>query len=205
MKTPLPKLPALGTAFLKPGDNVIHFYYSEAEQLRFSSFLQEGLDRGAGVIIAGVGERHPLLNHGIRLPRLQRKRNLLRLQVTPNLHATIATLAHGAAALLQRAREVRMAVDFDGLVSTEAIFENEAELSQALRGKRIIAISQYDGNAFPAPVTMEQFQTHALTLVGNAFYSENRSCVAPEEYLRIRRRKAQVAVAAAAAARSASA
>lgn len=205
MKTLFPKLPALGTAFLKPGDNVIHFYYSEAEQLRFASFLQEGFDHGAGVIVAGVGDHHPLLSRGVRVPRLQRKRNLLRLQVTADLHATIATLAHAAGALLQRQREVRIAVDFDGLVSTEAIFENEAELSQALAGKRIILISQYDGNAFPAPVTMEQFQTHALTLVGNAFYSENRSRVAPEEYLRTRRRKAQVAAAAAAASRSASA
>lgn len=202
MKTFLPKLPALGTAFLKPGDNVIHFYYSEAEQLRFSSFLQDGLDHGVGIIVAGVGERHPLLHRGIRAPRLQRRRNLLRLQVTPNLHSTIANLAHAAATLLQRTREVRLVADFDGLVSTEAIFENEAELSESLRGKRVVAISQYDGNAFPAPVTMEQFHTHALTLVGNAFYSENRSCIAPEEYLRNRRRKAQVAAAAAAGTRA---
>jgi len=203
MKTPLPKLPALGTAFLKPGDNAIHFYYSEAEQLRFASFLQEGFDRGAGVIVAGVGEHHPLLSRGVRVPRLKRTRSLLRLQVTADLHATVATLAHAAGALLQRHREVRIAVDFDGLVSSEAIFENEAELSQALSGQRVIVVSQYDGHAFPAAITMEQFQTHAVTLVGNAFYSENRSGVAAEEYLRTRRRKAQVA--AAATARSASA
>lgn len=205
MKTSIPKLPSLGTAFLKPGDNVIHFYYSEAEQLRFASFLQDGLDHGVGIIVAGAGERHPLLHRAVHAPRLQRRRNFLRLQVTPNLHSTISILAHAAVALLQREREVRLVVDFDGLVSTEAIFENEAELSEALRGKRIIAISQYDGNVFPAPVTMEQFHTHALTLIGNAFYSENRSCVSPEEYLRNRRRKAQVAAAAAGGTRALSA
>jgi DUF917 family protein len=108
----------------------------------------------------------------------------------------MASLAHAATALLQRTREVRLAVDFDGLVSTEAIFENEAELAQAVLGKLAIVVSQYDGNAFPAPVTMEQFHTHALTLVGNAFYSENRSCVSPTEYLRTRRSNQRAAAAA---------
>jgi hypothetical protein len=201
MKTTLPKLSALGTAFLKPGDNAIHFYYSEAEQLRFSSFLQSGFNDGQGIIVAGVGGRHPLLSQAVKTPRLHRKRNFLRLQVTANLHATISTVADAATALLQRTRELRIAVDFDGLVSTEAIFENEAKLSEAFRGKRAIVISQYDGNAFPAPVTMEQFKTHAVTVIGNAFYLENRNRVAPEEYLLIRQRKAHVAAAAAAAAR----
>jgi hypothetical protein len=199
MKTSVSRLPALGAAFLKTGDNVINFYYSEAEQLRFSGFLQEGLDRGSGVIIAGVGERHPLLTHGVHQPRLQRRRNMLRLQVTPNLHSSIASLEQAAAALLQRTREIRIVVDFDGLVSSDAIFENEAQLNEALRHKRAVVISQYDGNALPAPITMEQFETHALTLIGDAFFSENRNWVAPSEYLQTRRRKSQVAVAAAAA------
>ena len=202
MKNSASWLPALGSAFLKPGDNVINFYYSESEQLRFSTFLQEGLDRGYGVIVAGVGERHPLLTHTAYQSRLQRRRNMLRLQVTPNLHSTIASLEQAALALLQRVSDIRIAVDFDGLVSTEAIFENEAELNDALRVKRAVVISQYDGNAFPASVTMEQFQTHALTLVGDAFFSENQKWVSPGEYLRTRR-KSQVAMAAAAAAAAA--
>ncbi|HZU22374.1 MAG TPA: hypothetical protein VE998_06040, partial [Terriglobales bacterium] len=81
MKTSVSKPPALGSAFLKPGDNVIHFYYSEAEQLRFSSYLQEGFERGLGIIVAGAGDRHPLLSRAVKPPRLQRRRNLLRLQV----------------------------------------------------------------------------------------------------------------------------
>jgi hypothetical protein len=139
------------------------------------------------------------LAHGLRQPRLQRRHNLLRLQVTPNLHSTIASLEHAASALLQRTREVRIVIDFDGLVSTEAILENEAELNEALRRKRAVVISQYDGNACPATATVEQFHIHALTLIGDAFYSENRSWVAPSEYLRSRR-KSQAAVAAAAGA-----
>lgn len=192
-------LPVLGSGFLKPGENVIHFYYSGAEQARFTPFLQEGLEHGMGVVIAGVGDHHPALMPGVRAPRLQRRRNLLRLQVTQNLRASIATVTQAASALLAWTREVRIVVDFDGMVSRESIFENEAELSQALRGKRVTVISQYDGNAFPAAITMEQFQTHAVTVVGNAFYSENRNYVAPEEYLRARRRKTHAAARVASA------
>src|SRR5215469_14720594 len=110
MNDSLSKLPALGTGFLKPGDHVVHFYYSSEEQSRFQPMLQEAIDRGLGVIVAGVGERHPLMANGLRPHRLQRKRSLLRLQVTPNLHATISTLAHATTALLQWAREVRVIV-----------------------------------------------------------------------------------------------
>lgn len=187
-----------GAGYLKTGDQAIHFYYSPAEQLRFAAFLQEGLDHGGAAIIAAVGERHPLLA-SVRAARVQRRRSLLKLQVTPNLRATISTLGHAAAALLAWARDVRIVVDFDGLVSTEAIVANEAELSCTLTGKRAIAISQYDGHAFPAAVMMEQFHSHALTLVGDAFYSENRNHVRPEEYLSTRRHSVQAAAAAAAA------
>src|SRR5947209_8391694 len=147
MRNSVPKMPTLGAGYLKPGDHVIHFYYSAVEQLRFATFLQEGVDQGGAAILAGGGERHPLLA-AVRAPRMQRRRNVLRLQVTPNLHASIRTIAQAADALLQWARDVRIAVDFDGLVSTEAMFENEGELIRALRGKRVVAISQYDGNAF---------------------------------------------------------
>ena len=188
-----------GAGYLKTGDHAIHFYYSAAEQLRFAAFLQEGLERGGAAIVAAVGERHPLLA-AVWVPRIQRRRTLLKLQVTPNLHVNVTTLGHAAAALLAWARDVRIVVDFDGLVSTQAILANEAELSRALLGKRAITISQYDGNAFPAPVMMEQFHTHALTLVGDAFYSENRQCVRPEEYLIARRSPAQASAAAAAGA-----
>ena len=201
MKTPSPelKLSPLGSSFLKAGDTAIHFYYSVAEQTRFAPQLQEALERGMGLVLASAGDRHPLLTLGaLRPPRFPRQNNFLRLQVTPNLQRTIASIAQATAALGQRLPEVRLLADFDGLVASEAIFDVEAELSRQTRGLRVLTISQYDGNAFPAPITIEQFQTHALTVVGNVFYSENRSFVAPEQYARERTRAALKASARAA-------
>ena len=77
-------------------------------------------------------------------------------------------------------------VDFDGLISSEKIFEVEADLHRRTRGLRMVVISQYDGNAIPAAITLEQFHTHGVTIIGNIFYSENRNYTSPELYLRDR-------------------
>jgi hypothetical protein len=98
---------------------------------------------------------------------------------------------------VKRTGEARVLVDFAGIVSHEGIFEVEAALHAAVEGMRLITISQYDGNAFPAGITLEQFQTHALTVVGNVFYSENRKFIKPEAYLRTRIARARSAVRAA--------
>ena len=107
MKTSVPKLSPVGASFLKPGDTAIHFYYSENEQGRFASLLQDALDRGIGVIVASVGERHPLLN-ALHAPRFPRQRNLEHLQVTPDLCGSIASSAQEVNAFLQRGIEVRL-------------------------------------------------------------------------------------------------
>ena len=49
-----------------------------------------------------------------------------------------------------------------------------------------------------ATVTLEQFRTHALTVIGNVFYSENRDFTSPEQYARERTRAAERVVARAA-------
>src|SRR5438067_8389956 len=196
MKTSVPKLSPVGASFLKPGDTAIHFYYSENEQGRFASLLQDALNRGVGVVVASVGERHPLLNGALHAPRFPRQRNLVRLQVTPDLRDSIASATQAVNSFLQRGSEVRLLIDFDGLVSSESIFDIEAELGRSIRNLRVLTVSQYDGNAFPASVTIEQFQTHALTVVGNIFYSENRKHITPEEYVARRARKTRVAMAA---------
>ena len=146
MKNALRHFPELSPDLLKAGDNAIHFYYSTEERLRFLPLLQTALNRGRGVVLAGARGHDPLLA-GLRLPRFRRKHHLLSLQVTPNLSATMAMLAQAATTLLQWTREVVIAADFDGLVSAESLFENEAAVCAALQGKRGITLSQYDGNA----------------------------------------------------------
>ena len=185
--SPAVKLPPVGSSFLRLGDSAIHFYYSAGEQARFAPQLQEALQRGQGVVLATAGDRHPLAAPGVlRPPRFPRQNNFLRLQVTADLRGCIASMMQAARALAERLGEVRVLADFDGLVASEAIFEIEAELSRQIRGLRLVLISQYDGNAFAAPITLEQFHTHALTVIGNIFYSENRNYTSPELYLRDR-------------------
>ena len=190
---------ALGASFLKPGDTAIHFYYSAAEQARFAPHLQEALERGFGIVLATAGDHHPLAAAGaLRPPRLSRQNNILRLQVTANLRRTVTSVAQAVNALAQRLPEVRLLADFDGLVSSEAIFDVEADLSRQTRGLRVIVVTQYDGNAFPAAITLEQFRSHAITVIGNIFYSENRNCISPEQYALERSRVAERVVARAA-------
>jgi hypothetical protein len=193
---PAVNLSPVGSSFLKPGDSAIHFYYSAAEQARFAPQLQEALERGLGVVLATAGDRHPLA--GLRPPRFRRTNNFLRLQITANLAGAVASIAQAATALAQRLPEVRLLADFDGLVSSEAIFEVEAGLARQTRGLRLVTISQYDGNAFSATVTLEQFHSHALTVIGNIFYSENRNFTSPDQYARERLHAAQKIVARAA-------
>jgi hypothetical protein len=196
MSDPAPRFLSVGHNFLKAGDTAIHFYYSPAEQCRFAGYLQEALDRGAGVIVATAGENHPLLLSGVlRPPRLARHNNFTRLRVTADLRGTVGSLGQAAAALAQRFPELRMLVDFDGLVSSENIFEVEADLHRRTRGLRLVVVSQYDGNALPAAITLEQFQTHGVTIVGNIFYSENRNITAPDQYARTRLQKSAAATA----------
>ena len=150
-------------------------------------------------MLATAGDRHPLTAAGVlRPPRFPRQNNFLRLQVTANLRATVGSIVQAVSALAQRLPEVRLLADFDGLVTSDAIFDVEADLSRQTRGLRLVAIHQYDGNAFPATVTLEQFRTHALTVIGNVFYSENRDFTSPEQYARERTRAAERVVARAA-------
>ena len=150
-------------------------------------------------MLATAGDRHPLsAAAALRPPRLLRQNKVLRLQVTANLGRTVTSVAQAVSALAQRLPEVRLLADFDGLVSSEAIFEVEADLSRQTRGLRLITVTQYDGNAFPAAITLEQFRSHAVTVIGNIFYSENRHCISPEQYAYERSRAAGHVVARAA-------
>jgi hypothetical protein len=198
MKSNGGKLPPLGASFLKSGDCVVHFYYSGAEQCRFAPLLHDALSKQYGVVVASTVDRHPVLETGLKAALFSRRlKNLVQLHVTPDLRSTVTHIAETTADVLKRTGEARVLVDFAGVVSHEGIFQVEADLHAALADMRVITISQYDGNTFPAEITLEQFQTHALTVVGNVFYSENRKFITPEAYLRARAANSRVSARAA--------
>jgi hypothetical protein len=171
------------------GSCVIHFYYTKSEQQRLLGFLLEGVARHEGVVMACTADAHETLSSrlemlGVRLS----EHEILRIEITPNLRASIDTVAAAAKHALGSNPGYfgRVLCDFGSLIGQEAIFELEGSLSCALAALDLVCVTQYDGRGFGAPITIEQFQTHALAIVGTAFFRENRHYTPPEAYFRKR-------------------
>ncbi|MBV8205983.1 MAG: hypothetical protein JO041_04260 [Acidobacteria bacterium] len=178
------------SGFLKAGDNIINFYYSAADRQHFALLLQEAQARGAGVVLA-VTKDYRLLPH--RTHSRGRRPDVVSLQVTPNLGATIAGIEQAATLLLNTKREIVVLADFNGFVSSEVLLQVEAQVNLATQDKNALVITQYDGIGFPPAAMMEQFLSHTVTMVGNAFYSENHNRVPPARYLMGRKSRAAAA------------
>jgi hypothetical protein len=182
-----PKLPDFGNNLTTAGSSVIHFYFSRSEQLRFANFLTEGLGLGDGVILAATTDVLPGFLHEIRHSRVRAIRpGLKQVALTSDLPASIATLTRTVREESLHRGQVRLLADFSSLVTHEQVFDVEADLSSSFQGLRLISITQYDGNAVNAPVTVAQFKTHSIAIVGDAFYYENRKSTPPEHYVRKR-------------------
>ncbi len=172
---------------LVPGSAAVHFYYSPAERLRLLGFLLDGVRHEEGVVLActpdGYVELFPTLKQvDLGAPAS----GLLRVEITSNLMATIRSIAATARGLVRKHGRARVLADFGAMVGKESIFELEGALGVALGGLNLVTVTQYDGNVFDASVTIEQFRTHALCIMGNAFYHENRNFTSAESYYRRR-------------------
>jgi hypothetical protein len=164
---------------------VIHFYYSVAERRRFASFVAEGIAAGDAGILACTREAYDALADALQLAGIGRNdRRLVRLEIVPDLPSTIANIAQAINAETQsHYRRTRLLADFGCIVGPESIFWLDGLLSSALRGLNVISITQYNGRGFAASETIEQFQTHALAIIGNAICKENRNYTPPEKYI----------------------
>jgi hypothetical protein len=113
---------------------------------------------------------------------------IIKVQITADLPASIDAIAAAVRDALARQHCFfgRVLCDFASMIGQEAIFELEGLLSSALAGLKVVSVTQYDGRGFGAPVTIEQFQTHALAIVGTAFFRENHHYTSPETYFRKR-------------------
>jgi len=172
---------------LAPGSAVIHFYYSPAERLRLVGFILEGISRGDGVVLASTHDGYQELRRGLEaLGMSGGSPGLTLAAITPDLPAAIQAIADSARAAQRKSGKVRVLADFGCLIGKESIFELEAALASALEGLNVVYVSQYDGNGFDASVTIEQFRSHALCIMGNAFCHENRDFMPPNSYFRKR-------------------
>jgi hypothetical protein len=171
---------------LPPGSAVIHFYYNSSERLRLLSFLLEGVSRGQGVVLATTHDGYQELRRGLETLGLGANARLSRVAIVPDIRTTILGIADAARVAAQRSRNIRVLADFGSIIGKESIFELEAALSSALEGLNVVYVSQYDGNGFDASVTIEQFRSHALCIMGDAFYHENRNFTSPDTYFRKR-------------------
>ncbi len=181
------RLPNFGANYLQPGCSVIHFYYSATEQVRFVPFIAEGLRLGQTVVLAAPADLIPSFTGSLNLPGFRRRNGeLQQVLLTPDISSCLAVLVQAVKEAAIGSGLVRLLADFSGLVAHEDVFDVEATLSSSLHGLRLMSITQYDGNVVSAPVTVEQFKTHSLAIVGDAFYYENRRHISPEAYIRKR-------------------
>jgi hypothetical protein len=172
---------------LEPGSAVIHFYYSPAERLRLVGFLLEGISRGHGVVLATTHEGYEELRRGLETLGMSGSgARVNRVAITADIPRTIQTIADATRMAARKTGRVRVLADFDGIIGKESIFELEGALAAALEGLNVICVTQYDGNGFDASITIEQFRSHALCIMGNAFYHENRNFTPPDSYFRKR-------------------
>lgn len=171
--------------WLPIGGCAIHFYYSAAERRRFGRFLLDGLAAGDAVILscdlASYEAFRPELEGGS-----ERGRGFSFVVGGPDYGTTIASIHDCVAYDLRRKRSARVLVDFTDMVREDEIFEAESELDNALCVFPVATLSQYDGRQFSAAVTIEQFRTHGLALVGNVLVNENAGYIPPRQYRRVR-------------------
>ena len=176
------RIPDFGGNYLQPGCSVIHFYYSATERMRFAPFLAEGLLLRQAAVIAGSQNFLDQVLDRVK-PADGRRRigaiEPLILQRSTNVASVTRAVQKTASNGL-----VRILADFSSIASD--VFEIEAALSAALTGLKLMKVTQYDGASIPAPVAVEQFKTHSMTIVGDAFYYENRDHIPPEAYFRKR-------------------
>ncbi|HYB76775.1 MAG TPA: hypothetical protein VEE85_01115 [Candidatus Bathyarchaeia archaeon] len=161
------------------GARGIHFYYTKPEQQRLLGFLLEGIARYEGVVLACAGEVSESLSDGLEMLGVRRSQpEITRVEITSNVRASMASIAAAARNSLggERGSCCRVLCDFGSMIGQEAVFEVESVLHSFLSGLNLVSVTQYDGRGFGAPITMEQFQTHALAIVGSAFFCGNRYC-----------------------------
>ncbi len=171
------------------GGCVIHFYYTKAEQQRLLGFLLEGAARREAVVMACAENASVALSDGLEMLGVRRaEHEIIKVEITSNVRASIDAIAAAAKDALGRGHRYcgRVLCDFGSMIGQEAIVELEGALNSALAGPNLVLVTQYDGRGFGAPITIEQFPTHALAIVGNAFFCENRHRAPPEAYLRKR-------------------
>jgi len=171
------------------GGYVIHFYYTKAEQQRLLGFLLEGAARREGVVMACAENASEALSDGLEMLGVRRtEHEIIQVEIPSNTRASIDAIAAAAKDALGRGHRYcgRVLCDFGSMIGQEAIVELEGSLSSVLAGLNLVAVTQYDGRGFGAPIDIEQFQTHALAIVGNAFFRENRNYTFPEAYFRKR-------------------
>ena len=184
--TPHPTVDLNGFA-LPLGSSVVHFFYNAIERRRLLSFLLDGVAREEGVVFACTREGYLELTPAIDAIGLGSPNSgLLRVEVFPDLRTTVDSIAHATRIALRNRSRGRLLADFGRIVGKESIFELEAALASSLAGLSIVSVLQYDGNNFDASVTIEQFRTHALCIMGNAFYHENRNFASADSYYRRR-------------------
>jgi len=171
------------------GRCVIHFYYNKTEQQRLLGFLREGVARRQGVVMACAENTLEALSDGLEMLGVPRSEHeIIQMEITSNVSASIAALAAAAKDALGHGHRScgRVLCDFGSMIGQEAIVELEGALNSAFAGLNLVSVTQYDGRGFGAPITIEQFQTHALAIVGTAFFRENRHHASPEGYVRKR-------------------
>lgn len=171
-----------------PRSCVIHFYYSRAERRRFSGFLLDGVGAGDLVLLACTREGYDTFGEALELVGIRTADpNLLKLEITPDLRASVSRIAAVLRDEIARHhKHARLLCDFERMVGQEDIFELESMLSSALDGLDVVCVTQYDGRSFAAPITLEQFRTHALAIVGNALWQENKNYTSPQAYYKQR-------------------
>ena len=171
------------------GGCVIHFYYNKAEQQRLLGFLLEGVARREVVVMACAENASEALSDGLETLGVRRaEHEIIQVEITSNVRASIDAIAAAAKDVLGHGHRYcgRVLCDFGSMIGQEAIVELEGALNSALAGLDLVSVTQYDGRGFGAPITIEQFQTHALAIVGTAFFCENRHYNPPEAYSRKR-------------------
>ncbi len=180
-------LPNFGMNYLQPGCSVIHFYYSPQEQVRFLPFVVEGLRLGQTAVLAAPPGLMPDLLESFSVPRFRKRAcSFEQVELTPDLATCVPVLTRAVREAALATGVVRVLADFSTLVSGDEVFDIEATLSSSFRGLRLMSVTQYDGTAVSAPTTVEQFKTHSLAVVGDAFFYENRKHIPPEMYHRKR-------------------
>jgi len=168
------------------GARAVHFYYTKPEQQRLLGFLLEGIARYEGVVLACAGDVSEALFDGLEMLGVRHfEPQITRIEIASNVRASIGKIAAAAKNGTQPDRRVcrRVLCDFGSMIGQETVCEVESVLHSFLAGLELVSITQYDGRGFGAPITIEQFQTHALAIVGSAFFCGNRYCAAPLQFV----------------------